>query len=267
MTALDFRKRLCAITVPAYIVLIAALTISLPYRPLVALDPPFLGLALSLMFRFGASMIVTYLFARGFLVSGSLSLLLLGTGVLIFGISGLSGSVATYLISGRSNDLVTISNTGALAASILFLTGASLVLKKNFPDLLRIRAVLAVAYFGAATFVILLAISSLNGLIPTFLQTGVGATWLNYAVTGMTTSLFAVSSIILIRAYAESKTSILFWFSLGLAFAAISQSAFFISATPGSTVSWLGRSATCLGTIYFLFAILASFKGSSTKGV
>lgn len=267
---MHFPKSLAVIPVPALIVIIAILVITLPYRPLVVFEPPLLGLTLSILFRFGMSMVVAYFSGRSYLASGSNSLLLLGSGVLAFGASGLAGSAFGLLIAGP-NVLATVNNAGALLASIPHAASAVLVFSgapsQKVPSYDRLKLNLIIAYLGVLVFTILLTTTSLQGAIPPFFIQGVGPTLLNNGVTGTAMALFAISALLFMRVHSKSKSEILYWYSLALALIAVSMSAFFLSPAPGSAVAWSGRSATCLGGVYFLISVLTAGRGTRTEGI
>ncbi len=107
-TSSHWSRRLAAIPVPAFIVVIAVLFI-LDVRAV--FEPPLLLPILNTVFLCAMPLAVAYAAARVYLASGSLSLLLLGCGMLVLGSGGL---VAGWLIgpSGGPNVAVTIYNIG-----------------------------------------------------------------------------------------------------------------------------------------------------------
>ena len=80
----------------------------------------------------------------------------------------------------------------------------------------------------------------------------------NLTTLGIAVALFALASMLFMWFYLESRTDIIWWYSLGLGLIAISQASFFLSKVPGDLISWAGRFATCLGSVYFLTVVVSA---------
>ena len=82
-------------------------------------EPPWLLFTLNTVFITGLCLLIAWLCFRSFLRGGFLNVLLLGCGVLAF---GLSSFVAGWLIRppDSPNDAVTIHNIGVLCTSVLY---------------------------------------------------------------------------------------------------------------------------------------------------
>ncbi len=121
-------RSLAAIPVPAFIALIATLAI-LDIR--VMFEPSLLPL-LDTVFVSVIAIIVAYLSAKSYLRTGSLSLLLLGSGVLAF---GAGNYVVGWLLGapGGAEVGATIHSTGALFGSVFHLVSAVLILAAVSP--------------------------------------------------------------------------------------------------------------------------------------
>ena len=85
---------------------------------------------------------------------------------------------------------------------------------------------------------------------------------LRQAVVALGLFLFAASSILFMRLYRDSKTGILFWYSMALALTAIGLAAFYFGRTVGDPIAWTGRIAVYLGGIYSLIAVWSAIRGS-----
>jgi len=264
LTISHLLKRLGAVPLPVFIVIIAALFIAQPYTPLVVFEPPLLLPILNTLFISATSFLVAYISARSYLTSGSLTPLLLGCGVLMFGSTGL---LAGWLIGpGGPNVNVTIYNTGALAASIFHAVSGTLALTGVALQVSSFRKLsLILVYLGVLVFAALLTVASLQGATPPFFIQGVGPTLLRQTVLGTALALFALSSILFMRRYSKSKSPILYWYSLALALIAVGLSAVFLQRAVGGPIGWTGRSAQYLGGIYFLIAVLAGGRGTRTE--
>ncbi len=124
---------------------------------------------------------------------------------------------------------------------------------------------LIVAYVASIVLVLFVTLVVEARLLPDFFVKGGGPTALREQVLGAAVVLFSYSSVVLIRNYAKSHVSILYWFSLGLASIAVGFLSAFLGKVPGGPFSWLGRIAVSIGGIYFIVAILAAYRGIEAK--
>ncbi|WP_143311586.1 PAS domain S-box protein [Candidatus Methanoperedens nitroreducens] len=260
----DLYKYLAAIPIPVFIILITALT---PFDNRAVFEAPWLLPILNTVFIFAIYLVVAYISAKSYLSSGSLSIFLLGCGMLAFGSAALLGG---WLISapGGINVNVTVVNIGALSGSIFHLTGAMLTSMRVNPELnsKRRKRNLTLAYPGVLILVILLAIASLQGITPPFFIQGTGPTLLRQVVLGTAAVLFVISAFLFIRLYSNLKKIYLYWYSLALMLVAINLFAAFLVRTVGSPFSWAVRLPLYLGGIYFLNAIFIARRTARTRG-
>ncbi|CAG0984391.1 two-component system, cell cycle sensor histidine kinase and response regulator CckA [Methanosarcinales archaeon] len=257
-------KFLAAIPIPAFIVLLAVLT---PLDNRAVFNPPWLLPILNTVFVFAIYLYVAYICAKSYLASGSLSIFLLGCGMLAFGSASLFGG---WLIAapGGINVNVTLFNFGALFGSIFHLTGAMLTsMKLNAkPDSKRRKRNLTLAYPGILISIILLMIVSFQGITPPFFIQGTGPTPLRQVVLGTAAVLFAISAFLFMRLYFRLKEIYLYWYSLALMLVSINLSAALFVTTVGSLFSWAVRLPLYLGGIYFLNAIFIARRTAHTRG-
>jgi len=86
-------------------------------------------------------------------------------------------------------------------------------------------------------------------------------------VMGTTVVLFAVSSLVFMRIYFQSKTDILYWYSLSLALIAVGRcSSLLISEATDVPVQWVGRLSLYLGAVYLLISVLTTRRARIIKG-
>ncbi|MFZ3166858.1 MAG: PAS domain S-box protein [Candidatus Methanoperedens sp.] len=264
LTNTDPYKYLAAIPIPAFIVLIVAMT---PFDNRVLSEPLWLLPILNTVFIFAIYLSVAYICAKSYLASGSLSIFLLGCGMLAFGSASLLGG---WLISvpGGINVNVTLVNIGALLGSIFHLMGAMLTSMKlnTEPDLKRRKRNLTLAYPGVLILVILLAIANLQSITPPFFIQETGPTPLRQVVLGTAAVLFAISAFLFMRLYLQLKEIYLYWYSLALMLVSINLSAALFVNTVGSLFSWAVRLPLYLGGIYFLNAIFIARRTARTRG-
>lgn len=213
------------------------------------------------------AMFAAYISAKGSLKTGSPVVLLLGVGSLAFGLSALLCALAIGLV-GPGNLAATVFNTGLVLAGGLHFQSAvlSAVGAPSMELPKRGRMMVTLAYLGVPVFMAILVIAALQGATPPFFVPKVGLTVLLYWVMGMTVALFAISSFIFMRMYFESKTDILYWYSLSLALAALGTCSFLlIRGVTDVPVQWVGRFAYYLGAVYLLISMLTT-RGARASG-
>ena len=256
-----------AIPLPVVIASVVVFNIILPppaqFSKGLAFEPPFLNAILYTVFLAFTSFMVGYISFKSYMQNGWTFLVLMGSGALAWGSTSLLSGWLTNLPSGP-NAAITISNTGALVASLFHFASTTWSkgpsLKKN-PRLRR--SILVLAYGGVLTFTTLLTVAALEGLTPLFFVPGVGQTTLRMAVLGSAAALFLVSSILFARRYfsSKSRSSTLYWYVLALGLTGVGIAAVFFGRAPGDPISWTGRTAMFLGGTYFLKAVHTAFKG------
>ncbi len=257
-------RRIGLAPIPVYIAIIAALDIILPSTPVpgLAYNPLVLFASLQTLFLFGTSCVVAYISLKSYLSGGSRTVLLLGSGALAWGYASL---VSGWLLGppGGPNIAVTISNTGALFASLFHISSATTTRgARPSRDELGRKTKLALAYGGVIVFLTTLTLLAFQGATPPFFVPGSGSTVLRQVVVAAGLCLFAASSIVFMRLYYGSRSGILFWYSMALALTAIGLAAFYFGRTVGDPIAWAGRSATYLGGIYFLIAIWSAVRSA-----
>ena len=257
-------RRIGAIPLPFLISVIAILDVTLPtsVAASVAFNPLIVFAVLQTLLLFGSSVLVAYISLKSYLSGGSRTILLLGSGTLAWGFASM---VAGWLLSppGGPNVAVTISNSGSLFASLFFIASAGTTMKTNFSRDAKGRGVrLFLAYGGSIGFVVALTVLALVGATPAFFVPGIGSTVLRQVVVAAGLFMFGASSILFMRLYRDSRSGILFWYSMALALTTVGLGAFYFGRTIGDPIAWAGRIATYLGGVYSLIAIWSAVRGS-----
>ena len=257
-------RRIGVAPVPIFVALIAILDMILPtsVAASVAFNPLLIFATLQTLFLFGTSVVVAYISLKSYLSGGSRTILLLGSGTLAWGFASM---VAGWLLGppGGPNIGVTISNSGALFASLFYIASATTTMRASSSrDSKRRKSKLLLAYSGAVGFLVALTMFALLGATPAFFVPGIGSTVLRQVVVAAGLFLFAISSILFMRLYRDSRSGILFWYSMALALTTIGLAAFYFGRTVGDPIAWTGRIATYLGGIYSLIAIWSASRGS-----
>jgi PAS domain S-box-containing protein len=249
-------KRLSLALIPlvlALVIILAVLNV-----PIIVVDPPYLLLILNTVFIGITSIIIAYVTGRVFKKQGSVSVFLIGSGLLIIGL----GSIVSgwFLpLTGGVNLNVTIHNTCACAGSLVILAGS---LAGNsgltlWREERRIWAIVA-AWCGILVFVTLFSLATLQGLTPVFFIQGIGATPLRQIVLENTLLFFAVASALMMFAYFKRQVDFFYWYSVSFALIAIGLCAILFQSSVGSLIGWVGRSIQYLGFVVALYAVLAA---------
>ncbi|MCX6659521.1 MAG: hypothetical protein NTX81_03980 [Candidatus Bathyarchaeota archaeon] len=222
-------------------------------------EPPMLLCLLNILFLSLMSFVVAYISMRSYLASGLLSVLMIGSGLLQFGSASL---IAGFLrdLPGGANATPSVHNIGALAAGLFQIGGSALSLTGHAPNVSWIRLKGALAYLGVSVSTVIITWATLNNTIPTFFVQGTGPTLLRQVVLGVAIVLFAVSSILVYRRYAENGSDILYWYSLALMLTAVGLLAVYLQRAVGSPIGWIGRIAQYFGAVYFLVSVYSASK-------
>ncbi|MEI7433585.1 MAG: PAS domain S-box protein [Methanomicrobiales archaeon] len=261
---IDNKKLFGLALIPAFlliIILLAKLNLPLSY------EPAFLLGLLNTLFLGIIPIIVAYISMRVYTKSGSVSVFLIGSGILIFGL----GSIAAGWVNplpGGPNMTVTIHNSCALASSIFILVGA--VLSNTSAMTGRGKGntwLIAATYTAILFFVTLFSLGTLQGIIPPFFIPGSGPTVLRQIVLENAVAFFMISSVLLWFAYTKRKSEFFFWYTLAMALVTIGLMAVFFQSSVGSVIGWVGRSAQYLGCIFLLYAVLITRKAAAAKGL
>jgi len=226
-------------------------------------DSAYLMMALNLVFSALVSLFIAYLIARSFLVRSTPGLLLLGCGVVIW---GSAGAVATAAAGDDANILITIHNSCVWLSALCHLAGVSLSLRSRqtlSPPALWLPA----GYMLAAGAVVLVALSTLAGWIPTFFVQGQGGTPLRQFVLFSAIIMFAFTASLLSTTGGRPLSSFTYWYALALTLIVTGLSGVLLQSSRASILGWTGRAAQLLGGLYMLIAAVASVRESRAWGI
>ena len=257
-------RRIGVVPVPIFVALIAIFDVILPtsVAASVAFNPLLVFAMLQTLFLFGTAVVVAYISLKSYLSGGSRTILLLGSGTLAWGFASM---VAGWLLGppGGPNVAVTISNSGALFASLFYIASATTTMRSGSTrDSKSRKSKLLLAYGGAVGFLVALTVFALLGATPAFFVPGAGSTLLRQVVVAAGLFMFSASSILFMRLYHDSRSGILFWYSMALALTTVGLGAFYFGRTVGDPIAWTGRIAIYLGGIYSSIAIWSAIRGS-----
>jgi hypothetical protein len=217
---------------------------------------PYLILTLNLIIVCGISFVIAYLSAKGYLSTGSITLLLIAMAFISIAIVSIaSGLFATY----SSNDSVAVIAVGLLAFS-------AMQLSSSFQSSFRSAAIgsehrntrLTLACLGAGLLSGLISLSIALKVFPAFFVNGVGVTLADQIVYSAVVLLFSLSSILFLRQYLKSKSNVLYWYTLALIADALGSFGVTLQVRFSDIVVWTGRLGLYAGIIYYLIALLSS---------
>lgn len=228
-------------------------------------EPPWLLFTLNTVFVTGLGLLVAWLCLRIFLRGGFLNILLLGCGMLAF---GLSSFVAGWLIRPpRSlNDAVTIHNIGVLCTAALYFL-SSLFTAFGFSMEIGTRRGMIAAAACSAVLLSSAALTSetVHQVLPPFFVIGEGPTVIRQVVLSVSVTLLITSALLLMTVYAERKTGFLLYSINALLLIGAGIVGVAIGA-PGSPFNWLGRASQYLGNVYLVGAAMKALGEARSRG-
>jgi PAS domain S-box-containing protein len=224
----------------------------------IAAEPPYLVFVLNLLFIGIAGCLIAIIAARGFLRTGAWAALWLGVGALTFALSTAGGSFLFQV--GDSNVAITVHNTLVFIAALLFACGSffatnNIVAEENGPS--RLGTLLQV-YLSAVVFCAFFAIAGIMKLLPPFFIEGQGGTPVRQIIVGIAAVLFLMSGLAMLRQYYRGRSSLIYWYSLGLILISLGMLGILMQTVTGTPLNWMGRISQLFAGLYLLAAALVS---------
>ncbi len=198
------------------------------------------------------SIVVARISVKSFLSTGSVNVLLLGTAVLAFGtMATLGGAVSNIDV----NKGIAVYSFGALTAGSLHLASAILTYRGSPRRATRLKLRAGACYIGTIVFLTTLSVLAIESILPA--SFGEPGSIAQRAAAATTASLLTISAILFSRVYLRSHNPIIYWYSLALWATAVGFLSFFATNGNGDLLLWTGIASVCIGSVYFLFSILA----------
>jgi PAS domain S-box-containing protein len=231
-------------------------------------DPPGLLLVLNTCFLSLLPFLVAYFAMKGYLSSGSISLIMLAAGCLSLGLGSILAGFMPLTHLGVSG-VVAIHNCSALLSSLFQVLGVASALVGLPPQRDRRRKKLTVIslFIGISVFAVLVTIANVYGVGPVFFVQGSGPTPFRQTVLGGATAMFLVSGVLLGTMYLRSGSRFIFSYCMALFLIAEGLLCIFIQKAVGSPIGWLGRGLQYLAGIYLLVAILEARSELAVTGL
>ncbi len=233
-------------------------------------ESPSLLILLNLLFSTLTSLFIAYLVGRSFLDRGTPGLLMLGCGVLVWGVSGTlaagTGLEMGVTAANFANVSVTIHNLCAWIAAACYLAGAVLSLRPR--SAFRATGLtLAVAYTASFCLVGSIALTAHAGRTPIFFLQGQGGTPLRQIVLGSAVVMFALTALVLRWPAGRAPSPFVRWYATAVALIATGLLGVLLERSSGNALGWTGRAAQFLGGVYMLLAAIASVRESHGWGI
>ncbi|HMK35761.1 MAG TPA: PAS domain S-box protein [Desulfomonilaceae bacterium] len=260
-----WRGLLPVLPIPMFLILFVIL-VSLDLRTV--FDPPGGLAALNAVFLWMLPLMVVYFATKGYLQGGLLTLLMLGSGTLTFGLGSLSSGWVMALEGGGPNATVTVLNLSALASATFHLLGGLFVLIGVQPKqrVAYKKLIVILSYLCITVVLALLTIVVLKNLTPVFFVQGQGATPLRQAIMGTAVALFIVAGLLFMSLYLFSRAKLLYWYTLALFLIATGLICYLFANSIGSPITWLGRIALYLSGIYLFMAVTSAARELRVRG-
>jgi len=265
-TYIDFdRRKLGSLAlIPFSLSLIVILTV-LNIRT--ATDPPFLLTILNTLFIGIIPLVIAIIAFRSYRSSGSASLFMMGSGMMIFG----TGSIAAGWVIGLTdgtNISVAVYNVCIFISAVFYLTGALLTFTGSKTAgtaglLWKIAAITS----GIVIFVVAFTSLTIMGSIPPFFIVGTRPTILRQIILSYAIAILAITSLVLFRLFTLKREDFFFWYSVSLAVIAIGLVAAFLTPSMGSPVNWVSRGMQYMGAGYALVAIVVASRLAQDRGL
>jgi hypothetical protein len=249
----NVNKKLALIPVVAILLVLASM-LDLGLKGKYVFNSPYLLLILTFVFYWLVTPVVAYISAKGYLTTGSLTLLFVSLAFFV----GVPFSIATGITAVSSpNETVTLGALGFLVSSAFQFLGAA---QASFGSVQvgsegRKRR-LMIAFTGVSAISGLIILLDLLGRFPAFFVENSGVKLVDLVVYGFVILFFIVGGLLYLRLYFRAKTDILYTYSLALMLYGIGSFGITQQLVFGDAVVWVGRIATYIGLLYFLFALI-----------
>ncbi len=228
-----------------------------------AYEPVWLLPILNLIFLIIIPLLIAVSVSIMFLETGVLTFLLLGSGMISYGLgSFLSGITLDY----NPNITVILHNTGSLLGGLFHFICA--VLSFSFTEqrlTVRNRRIKLIAVYSIiAAGLIFLFWGSWVDMVPTFFTSRVGPTLMRQWVLGGAVLFYEITVILFILLYTRSRQLFILIYAIALSLIGTGLLGVWFQKAVGSPMGWLGRSSQYVGAVYFLASVVLVYrKGES----
>ena len=222
-------------------------------------------LVMNTLFTGVAPMAVAAVAARGYLQENGTGALLMGCGMLVFGLGSIATGVLRFLPD-SANVSVTVYNTCAFVGGGCHLWASQIKAEPRAEGLLSRRAGLILAFAAVLAFVGGLIIAALKGRTPVFFD-GQGSTRIRDMVMWSAIVLYFSASVAISGKHRELGSRHLYWYSLSLMMIALGLFGVVMAQGVGTLLGWAGRIAQYTGAVFAWLAMADIWRSAKEKGV
>jgi len=239
----------------AAVLLTLAVMLGLGLKGQYAFNPPYLLVILTFVFYLLVTPIISLISARGYLATGSLTLLFVSLAFFV----GMPFSVATAIAVSSPSLTVTFGALGLLISSTFQILGAAQASFGSVPVGSERRNLrLTAAYSATLALSVLIVLLGSLSVFPAFFVQNVGATLIDEFVYVLIILFFVTGGLLYLRLYIKSKSETLFIYSLALLLYSMGSFGLTKQVVFGDAIVWIGRLSTYFGLLYFLYALLGN---------
>jgi hypothetical protein len=245
----------------AVIALLLVIELALGLRGHYVFNPLYLKIGLNVVLVAVICSVVAYLSAKGYLLTGSLTLLII---TVAFVYISIVSAVIGWLGNFSANWGVTLNGLDLLLFSALQLFASfqasfrSVAIGSEHRSLRLTLACVAAVFLSG-----LLSLLTVLKVFPTFFVNGKGVTLTDQIVFSTVVLLFSLSSVLFLRQYFRSKSNVLYWYALALVLDAVGAFGVTLQIRFSDIVVWTGRVGLYGATVYLLIALLSSRKDNN----
>jgi hypothetical protein len=164
--------------------------------------------------------------------------------------------------------VILLPNWGVTVFAVGFLMFAVLQLMSSYQASFRSvpigsehrRVRLVLAFSTALALVGIISLLCVLNVFPPFFINGVGVTLIDQIILATTVILFVLTSILFLKQYLRTKSTVLYWYTLALILFAIGAFGLSLQVQFSDIVVWTGRIGLYIGTITFVIALLSTRK-------
>lgn len=222
-------------------------------------------LIMNTLFTGVVPVVVAGMAARTFLQDNGTGALLMGCGMLVFGLGSIATGILRFLPD-SANVSITVYNTCALVGSGCHLWASQIGQGPRLCQNLPKRINLFLAYFGAMVFVAGLAVAALRGITPAFFDES-GSTRLRDMVLWSAITMYFGAAVAFGGKYRELHSRHLYWYSLSLLMIALGLIGVSMARGMGTPLGWAGRAAQYTGAGFAWIAIADIWQKARNKGI
>lgn len=222
-------------------------------------------LIMNILFTGVAPIIVTVIAAGAYLQSDRTGALLMGCGMLVFGMGSITAGILRFLPD-SVNVTITVYNTCALLGGGCHLWASQLTRNTRKSPAISKKIGLALAVSAVLAIVAGLTAAAIQGMTPVFFDEH-GSTRIRDIVLWSAIVLYFSASMAVSGKYRELKSHHLYWYYLSLLMIAMGLFGVSLAKGMGTLLGWAGRAAQYTGAGFAWLAMANIWRRAKKEGV